>query len=145
MTTENKIKLHRIPGFIILYGLLCGLVLSFNLWLVNFIGYLAIWTNLIFIFFLFLYFIKTYKWLIGTDVKILTSLVVGIPVFLIALAIFKFFYDFGSTIYYTDHGRKELVMEWFGYAVLMTVLLSFVFLPIYKWKNRNIISHKNIN
>ncbi len=137
MTTENNIRKNRIPGFIILYGLFCGLVLSFNLWLINFVSYLAIWTNLVFIFFILLLFIKTYKWVIGIDIKVVSSLIIGFPVFLIGLAIFQFFYDFVSNIHYTLHGRQELIKEWFGYAALMTALLALVFLPIYRWTQRN--------
>ncbi|HEX8017627.1 MAG TPA: hypothetical protein VF465_20540 [Flavobacterium sp.] len=137
MTTENKIRLKRIYGFIIIYGLICGLVLSFNLWLINFISYLAIYTNLIFIFLIFLFFIRAYKLVFGIDIKVVPSLIIGLPVFLIGLAIFKFFYDFGSTTYYTEYGKQELIKEWFGYAAVMTAILTFIFLPIYNWKRRN--------
>jgi hypothetical protein len=137
MTTENKIRLKRISGFIILYGLICGLVLSFNLWLINFISYLAIYTNLIFIYIIFLFFIRTYKLVFGIDIKVVPSLIIGFPVFLIGLAIYKFFYDFGSTTYYTEYGKQELIKEWFGYAAVMTTILTFIFLPIYNWKRRN--------
>lgn len=136
MKSENKIRLKRIYGFIIIYGLICGLVLSFNLWLINFIGYLAIYTNLIFIFLIFLFFITTYKLVFGIDIKVMPSLIIGFPVFLIGLAVFKFFYDFGSTNYYTEFGKQELIKEWFGYAAVMTALLTFIFLPIYNWKKR---------
>nr|WP_315248151.1 hypothetical protein [uncultured Flavobacterium sp.] len=137
MTTENKIRLKRIYGFIIIYGLICGLVLSFNLWLINFISYLAIYTNLIFIFLIFLFFIRAYKLVFGIDIKVVPSLIIGLPVFLIGLAVFKFFYDFGSTTYYTEYGKQELIKEWFGYAAVMTAILTFIFLPIYNWKRRN--------
>ena len=74
---------------------------------------------------------------IGIDINKISSLIIGFPIFLIALAVFKYFIDIGSTIQYTDHGRQELLIEWFGYAALMSVILSLVFLPIYRWTNRN--------
>ena len=137
MASKNKIRLNRIYGIIIIYGLTCGLVLSFNLWLINFIGYLAVYTNLIFIFLIFLFFITTYKLVFGIEIKVMPSLLIGFPVFLIGLAVFKFYYDFGSTTYYTEYGKQQLIKEWFGYAAAMTAIVTFICLPIYNWKKRN--------
>lgn len=90
MPTENKIKTNKTLKFIILYGLICGLALSFNILLANLISYLAIFTYFILLFFIFHFFIKTYKRIIGVDVKVVNSLIVGFPVFLIGWGIFQF-------------------------------------------------------
>lgn len=137
MTSENVKTVNRKIGFITLGGLICGLVLSFNLWLVNFIGYLAVFTNLIFIGLIFLFFIASYKLVFGLDLKAAPSLLIGFPVFLIGLAILSFFDDFGSQTYYTAFGKQELIKEWFAYAGVMTTVLTFIFRPLYNWKRRN--------
>jgi|CXWK01.1.fsa_nt_gi hypothetical protein len=141
MPTENKIKTNKTLKFIILYGLICGLALSFNILLANLISYLAIFTYFILLFFIFHFFIKTYKRIIGVDVKVVNSLIVGFPVFLIGWGIFQFFSEVGSIHHYTNHGKQKLLVEWLEYAALMTIIQAFVFVPIYKLiKRRKIVA-----
>ncbi len=136
MQSKQNIKLKRILEFIILYGIICGVILSLNILLANLISYLAIFTYFILLFFIFHLYIKTYKWFIGADVEVAGSLIIGFPVFLIGLSIFQFFTDLGTIHNYTQHGKQKLLIEWIEYAALMTGILALVFVPIYKLKKR---------
>lgn len=136
MKTRSQVRYNRIPAFILLYGLCCGISLYLNFLLIPLIGYAAILTQLFVVFNIFFFFIRVYSRLIRTDLKIITSILIGLPVFLLGLAIFKYFSDLGTNIQYTDFGRRALLDDWINYSLLMTGILSFIFLPIHKWKNR---------
>ena len=139
MDQEIDFKRNRIPGLVIFYGAFCGLVFSFNLWLGNFISYLAVLTQLFFVILICLLYIRAYKRTIGEELKIGTALITTFAVFLIGLLIFNFFRDPDSSIKYSEHGRQELLLQWLGCAALLAVINSLVILPI----NRMIEARKS--
>jgi hypothetical protein len=136
MKTQSQVRYDRIPAFILIYGFCCGISLYLNFLMVPLIGYSALLTQLFILFNIFIFFIRVYKKLIRTDLKITTSILIGLPVFLLGLASFKYFSDLGTNIQYTDSGAKELLKEWINYSFLLTGILSFIFLPIHNWRNR---------
>jgi hypothetical protein len=124
-------KQMRVIVFILSYGVLSGLILSFNLWLTNYVSYWAIFTGLLLLFFIFFFFIKLYEYIVHTKLTRKRSLFHGFPVFLIALIIFNYFIDFNGTIHYTNYGKLELIRNWSCYGASMTFFLTFIILPLY--------------
>lgn len=122
--------------FILNYGIVSGLMMSLGFVLVKFIGPLAVFTSILMVFLTMYFFIKCYTYFFKTDLTILMALFCGIPVYLIGLLVYEFFYHFGSSVSYSEHGRMELVKEVVLQSSALSIFLSFVFLPIHRGLTR---------
>ncbi|MCL9805481.1 hypothetical protein NAT51_08105 [Flavobacterium amniphilum] len=130
MMKKNPSTQFKTILLIIIYGIISGLLMSINLYLVDFLGYLIIFTGLFLELFLLLSFPKTYKLILKSELTVINGLFVTFPAALICIIIYRFSEIYGKNIVYTDFGKKELMGETILSAILITLIMSFIVIPI---------------
>lgn len=116
--------------FVLIGGMLCGLFMSCSFMLIYVIGLWAIYTNFVFLFFMHILIIKSYKFLFGKIINIKSALVYGFPLFLICLTVYQFVVQNDSAIPTTSSGKWKLFREWIEYTTILSLVLAFVYVPV---------------
>ena len=126
-------KLFRAINFIIISGVISGIVMSINLWFSNFIGYYAFLTHILLLFILFIVYINYYKRIFKKDISISAFLLFGLISTLISVLIFQFLSEIiNSNKHYTTFGRLELLKEGITFSLVFTSIFGLIFLPLYR-------------
>lgn len=120
-------------SFLIISGVISGIIMSINFWLSNFIGYLAFFTHIILLFILFISYLKSYKKVFKKDMSISAFLLFGLVSTMIAMLLFQFLREIiNSNTHYTTIGRIELLKEGITFSLIFTSIFGFIFLPLYR-------------
>lgn len=139
-------RVSKYLGFILVVGLLLGILSSLNFLLIYVIGYGAIYTGILMLILNMYLIINIYEKYFKSEMKLKENLLVGIPIlFLLTIVNFLIIdYDFKGTVTYSYYrnGYFFHVLEESGKQFIpISLIFIVVFAPIY----RLIIKKKGAN
>jgi hypothetical protein len=138
-------KYNRLPIYILVGGLISGLLYLANYSLIYVIGYGAIYTALFVTLVIMYLLIITYRRFINVDLTIFFSIVISLPIFFM-LNLFADFLPriiYSETRVYSSPWKDDLlnnVMEALGKSLPVTLFFAFIFLPLYRVFRKKTIS-----